>query len=60
MTSDEAFDWLTGALDYGEDDADRAIAESAKLGQHQLARHLVGHRAGNWRILATVRAYGAS
>ena len=53
MTSDEAFDWLTEALDYGEDDADRAITESTRHGQHQLARHLVEHLAGNWRILAT-------
>jgi hypothetical protein len=53
VTSDEAFDWLTEALNYGEDGADRAIAESARHGQHQLARHLVEYRAGNWRILAT-------
>ncbi len=34
MTSDEAFDSLTEAVDYGEDDADHAIAESARYGQH--------------------------
>jgi hypothetical protein len=52
VTSDEAFDWLTVALHYGEDDADLAIAESARCGRHQLARHLIEYRAGSWRILA--------
>lgn len=37
MTSDKAFDWLTEALDYGQDDADRAIAESVRLVQRKAA-----------------------